>query len=72
MRPGPLSAKMDEHYALRKNGLEEQTPQIKNTEEITGTTYNTIIYQEQCMLIAKKIAGFDDSQSDSIMRKALA
>lgn len=71
-RPGPLSAGMHTQYAQRKNGFEDAIPQLRGTEEVTKDTYNTIIYQEQCMLIAKLVAGFDDSQADSILRKALA
>lgn len=63
---------MHTQYAKRKNGLEEAIPQLPGTEKITEDTFHTIIYQEQCMLIAKTVAGFDDSQSDSILRKALA
>lgn len=71
-RPGPLSAGMHTQYANRKNGHEIATPQLRGTDSITNNTYHTIIYQEQCMLIAKLVAGFDDSQADSILRKALA
>lgn len=71
-RPGPLSAGMHTQYANRKNGHEVARAQLKGTEEITKDTYHTIIYQEQCMLISKLVAGFDDSQADSILRKALA
>lgn len=71
-RPGPLSAGMHTQYAQRKNGFEEAIPQLRGTDDITKDTYHTIIYQEQCMLIAKLVAGFDDSQADSILRKALA
>ena len=71
-RPGPLSAGMHTQYAQRKNGFEEAIPQLRGTDHITEDTYHTIIYQEQCMLIAKHVAGFDDSQADSILRKALA
>lgn len=71
-RPGPLSAGMHTQYANRKNGHEIAVPQLRGTDSITENTYHTIIYQEQCMLIAKVVAGFDDSQADSILRKALA
>lgn len=71
-RPGPLSAGMHTQYANRKNGFETAVPQLRGTEEITINTYHTIIYQEQCMLIAKKVAGFNDSQADSLCRKPLA
>ena len=71
-RPGPLSAGMHTQYAQRKNGFEVAIPQLRGTDEITANTFHTIIYQEQCMLIAKKVAGFDDSQADSLCRKPLA
>lgn len=71
-RPGPLSAGMHTQYANRKNGHELARPQLRGTDEITKDTYHTIIYQEQCMLISKVVAGFNDSQADSILRKALA
>ena len=72
MRPGPLSAGMHTQYANRKNGFENANEQIRNTNDITKTTFNTIIYQESLMLIAKRVAGFDDAQSDNICRKAVA
>ena len=71
-RPGPLSAKMDKAYNDRKNGLEPITYPLPGLEDILGDSYGTIIYQEHVMLIAKKIAGFDDNQADSYLRKALA
>lgn len=71
-RPGPLSAGMHTSYANRKNGHELSTPQLRGTDSITKDTYHTIIYQEQCMLIAKLVAGFNDSQADSLCRKPLA
>lgn len=45
---------------------------VHNIEDIVGDTFGTIVYQEQVMAIAKKIAGFDDNQADSYLRKALA
>lgn len=71
-RPGPLSAGMHTQYANRKNGFEIAIPQLRGTDEITDSTYHTIIYQEQIMLIAKKLAKFNDAQSDSLCRKPLA
>jgi DNA polymerase-3 subunit alpha len=71
-RPGPLSAGMHTQYANRKNGFEIAIPQLRGTDEITESTYHTIIYQEQIMLIAKKIAKFNDAQTDSLCRKPLA
>lgn len=71
-RPGPLQAGMHTKYNNRKNGLEEIVLPIHSIEDIVGDTFGTIVYQEQVMAIAKKIAGFDDNQADSYLRKALA
>lgn len=71
-RPGPLSAGMHTKYNNRKNGIEEVILPVHSIEDIVGDTFGTIVYQEQVMAIAKKIAGFDDNQADSYLRKALA
>lgn len=71
-RPGPLAASMDKAYANRKKGLEEAIPILRGCEDITKDTYNCVIYQEHLMLISKQVAGFNDAQSDSIIRKATA
>ena len=71
-RPGPLSAKMDKSYASRKHGKEDAVEPLSGTWDIVKDTYGTIIYQEQLMLIASKVAGFDDNQADSHYRKAFA
>lgn len=72
MRPGPLAAKMDQAYANRKKGIEAADEPLRDTGHILKDTYNCIIYQEHLMLISKHVAGFNDSQSDSIIRKATA
>jgi DNA polymerase-3 subunit alpha len=71
-RPGPISAGMPKSYALRKNGHEVAVEPLRGTWEFVSDTYGTIAYQEQIMLIAQKVAGFDDNQSDSYLRKAFA
>lgn len=71
-RPGPLQAGMHTKYNNRKNGKEPIVYPVPNIEDIIGDTFGTIVYQEQVMAIAKKIAEFDDNQADSYLRKALA
>ena len=71
-RPGPLSAGMDKAYNNRKHGLEKAIEPLPNTWDIVKDSYGTIIYQEQTMLIAQKVAGFNDNQADSFHRKGLA
>ena len=73
-RPGPMGADSHTNYALRKNGLQEITPIHPELEEplkdVLGGTYGLIIYQEQVMSIAQKVAGFSLGQAD-ILRRAM-
>ncbi len=73
-RPGPMGADSHTNYALRKNGLQKITPIHPELAEpladILDTTYGLIIYQEQVMAIAQKVAGFSLGQAD-ILRRAM-
>ncbi|MDN5586570.1 MAG: DNA polymerase III subunit alpha [Brevibacterium sp.] len=73
-RPGPMGADSHTNFALRKNGQQEVTPIHPELEEpledILGTTYGLIIYQEQVMAIAQKVAGYSLGQAD-ILRRAM-
>ncbi|MHA3684571.1 DNA polymerase III subunit alpha [Leucobacter sp. HY1908] len=73
-RPGPMGADSHTNYALRKNGLQPITPIHPELEEplqdVLSTTYGLIIYQEQVMSIAQKVAGFSLGQAD-ILRRAM-
>ncbi|BDZ53299.1 hypothetical protein GCM10025870_03720 [Agromyces marinus] len=73
-RPGPMGANSHTNYALRKNGLQEITPIHPEFEEplkdILDTSYGLIIYQEQVMAIAQRVAGFSLGQAD-ILRRAM-
>ncbi|GGH40333.1 DNA polymerase III subunit alpha [Microbacterium album] len=73
-RPGPMGANSHTNYALRKNGQQPITPIHPELEEplreILDTTYGLIIYQEQVMAIAQRVAGFSLGQAD-ILRRAM-
>jgi len=73
-RPGPMGVNSHTNYALRKNGLQEITPIHPELEEplreILGGTYGLIVYQEQVMQAAQKLAGYTLGQAD-ILRKAM-
>jgi DNA polymerase-3 subunit alpha len=73
-RPGPMGANSHTNYALRKNGLQEITPIHTELEEplaeILGTTHGLIVYQEQVMAIAQKVAGYSLGQAD-LLRRAM-
>jgi DNA polymerase-3 subunit alpha len=73
-RPGPMGADSHTNYALRKNGLQPITPIHPELEEplreVLGGTYGLIVYQEQVMSIAQKLAGFTLAQAD-LLRRAM-
>ncbi|BAU99129.1 DNA polymerase III subunit alpha [Aurantimicrobium minutum] len=73
-RPGPMGMNSHTNYALRKNGLQEIEPIHPELEEplseILGTTYGLIVYQEQVMAVAQKVAGFTLGQAD-VLRRAM-
>lgn len=68
-RPGPME-NIDQYLAQRRN------PQNihylhQDLKSILQDTYGIIIFQEQIMLIAQKLAGFSLSEAD-ILRKAMS
>ena len=73
-RPGPMGADSHTNYALRKNQRQDITPIHPELEEplaeILGTTYGLIVYQEQVMAIAQKVAGYSLGQAD-LLRRAM-
>ena len=71
-RPGPLGAGLDKVYNDRKHGVDTNTEFILGKFPYMESTYNTTLYQEQPMLLAKDIAGFSDNQADTYLRKAMA
>ena len=73
-RPGPMGADSHTNYALRKIGRQEQTPihpeLAEPLQEILAESYGLIIYQEQVMAIAQKVAGYSLGQAD-LLRRAM-
>ncbi|MGA2431830.1 MAG: DNA polymerase III subunit alpha [Acidimicrobiales bacterium] len=68
-RPGPLSENVHNDYADRKNHRQSVSYDHDDLEEILGETYGLMIYQEDIMRVATKIAGFSMTQADDL-RKA--
>ncbi len=73
-RPGPMAANAHNDYADRKNGRKQIVaihPELAEPlEEILGDTYGLIVYQEQVMAIAQKLAGYTLGQAD-LLRRAM-
>ena len=68
-RPGPLSENVHNDYADRKNGRQVVSYDHPDLEDILGETYGLMIYQEDIMRVATKIAGFSMTEADDL-RKA--
>ena len=66
-RPGPMGMNAHNDYADRKNGrqaIKPIHPELDEPlEEILAETYGLIVYQEQIMRIAQKVAGYSLGQS---------
>lgn len=69
-RPGPLQSGMVDSFINRKHGREEVTYLHPTLEPILKETYGVILYQEQVMRIANRLAGFSLNQADNL-RKAM-
>lgn len=69
-RPGPLDSGMIDVYIRRKNGLEEIEYLHPDQEPILKTTFGVIIFQEQVLQMASRLAGFSLGKAD-ILRKAM-
>jgi len=69
-RPGPLSGEMVDLFIGRKHGRKEIDYEHPLLEPILRDTYGVILYQEQVIEIANKLAGFSKGQGD-ILRKAM-
>src|SRR5690606_20443758 len=71
-RPGPMGANSHINYALRKNGQQKITPihpeLAEPLAEILDTTYGLIVYQEQVIAIAQKLAGYTLGKADMLRR----
>ncbi|MGE3813529.1 MAG: DNA polymerase III subunit alpha, partial [Candidatus Nanopelagicales bacterium] len=73
-RPGPMGANAHNDYADRKNGRKPVVPihpeLAEPLEDILGDTYGLIVYQEQVMAIAQKLAGYSLGAAD-LLRRAM-
>lgn len=73
-RPGPMGMESHTNYALRKNGQQPITPlhpELEDVlEEVLSETHGLIVYQEQVMTIAQKVAGYSLGEAD-LLRRAM-
>ena len=69
-RPGPLRANVHKKYVKDKSQASDVKYDHPIIQEILGSTFGHITFQEQFMLLAQKLAGFTPGESDK-MRKTL-
>lgn len=69
-RPASLRCGMVDEFVIRKNNGYEYTHTNRVLQNILSKTYGIIVFQEQVMKIAHKIAGFSLHEAD-IFRKVL-
>ncbi|MFW6599587.1 DNA polymerase III subunit alpha [Propionibacteriaceae bacterium Y2011] len=73
-RPGPMGTNTHINYALRKTGQQPvthiHTELEEALDELLGDTYGLLVYQEQVMEIAQRLAGYTLGNAD-LLRRAM-
>jgi DNA polymerase-3 subunit alpha len=69
-RPGPIQSGMIDDFVKRKHGRQKVTYMHPLLEPILKNTYGVILYQDQVMQIANRLAGFTLGQAD-LLRRAM-
>ncbi len=69
-RPGPLDGGMVDDFIERHHGKKKVSYILPEMREILANTYGIIVYQEQIMMLAQKLAGYTLGQAD-MMRRAM-
>ncbi len=69
-RPGPLESGMVDDFIKRKRDPSQVKYDPATLEPILRDTYGVIVYQEQVMAIANRLAGFSLGQAD-LLRRAM-
>ena len=69
-RPGPVRGDLVAPYVLRRNGEEPYSVPLPELEEVLRPTYGVLLYQEQVLEIARRVAGFTLAEGD-LLRRAM-
>lgn len=67
-RPGPVRGDLVTPYVMRRKGLEEYSVPLPELEEVLRPTYGVLVYQEQVLEVAHRVAGFSLAEGDLIRR----
>ncbi len=69
-RPGPLDGGMVDDFIERHHGHKAVRYIIPEMKEILSNTYGILVYQEQIMQLAQRLAGYSLGEAD-LMRRAM-
>lgn len=69
-RPGPIDGGMIEDFILRHRGEKKVEYIVPEMEDVLKNTYGVLVYQEQIMQLAQKLAGYTLGEAD-MMRRAM-
>lgn len=69
-RPGPIDGGMIEDFIQRHRGDKQVKYLVPEMKEILSNTYGVLVYQEQIMQLAQKLAGYSLGEAD-MMRRAM-
>ncbi len=69
-RPGPIQGGMIDDFIARKHGKKKVAYDLPELEQILSETWGVILYQEQVMQIANRLAGFSLGDAD-LLRRAM-
>src|SRR5207302_1123123 len=69
-RPGPIQGGMIDDFIERKHGRRKVEYELPELEEILKETLGVIVYQEQVMQIANRLAGYSLGEAE-LLRRAM-
>lgn len=69
-RPGPIQGGMIDDFIERKHGRRKIEYELPELEDILKETLGVIVYQEQVMQIANRLAGYSMGEAD-LLRRAM-
>ena len=69
-RPGPIQGGMIDDFIDRKHGRKKIEFELAELQEILAETLGVIVYQEQVMQIANRLAGYSLGEAD-LLRRAM-
>ena len=69
-RPGPIQGGMVSDFIDRKHGRKPVNYDLEELRDLLEETYGVIVYQEQVMQIANRVAGYSLGEAD-LLRRAM-